>query len=193
MNVLHAENELATTKFGVGQPVPRGEDPMLLTGRGTYTDDIDVDGQVHGYVVRSQVPHGILKGIDLDDARAMPGVLAIYTAKGLTGMGSIPCVLPFKNRDGSEMHKPGRPGLAADKVRFVGDPVAFVVAETYAQAKDAAEVVVVDIEELPAVTDPVAAAQDGASGSPTTSAWISISATRTLPTRPSPRRPIPPS
>lgn len=108
------------------------------------------------------MPHGILKGIDLDDARAMPGVLAIYTARDLTGMGSIPCVLPFKNRDGSEMHKPGRPGLAADKVRFVGDPVAFVVAETYAQARDAAEVVVVDIEELPAVTDPVAAAQDGA-------------------------------
>jgi carbon-monoxide dehydrogenase large subunit len=162
MNVVHSESELATMKFGVGQPVPRGEDPVLLTGQGEYTDDINLEGQLYGYVVRSQVPHGVIKGIELDEARAMPGVVAIYTAADLDGFGSIPCVLPFKNRDGSDMHKPPRPGLAGDKVRFVGDPVAMVIAETQAQAKDAAELVVPEIEELPAVTDPVEAAQDGA-------------------------------
>ncbi len=161
MNVLH-ESDLATMKFGVGQPVPRGEDPTLLTGRGEYTDDINLEGQAHACVVRSQIPHGIIRGIDLDDALAMPGVLAIYTAKDLDGFGGIPCIVPFKNRDGSDMHKPPRPGLAVDRVRFVGDPVAMVVAETPTQARDAAELVVVDIDELPAVTDPVAAAQDGA-------------------------------
>ncbi|WPZ34670.1 xanthine dehydrogenase family protein molybdopterin-binding subunit [Thalassobaculum sp. OXR-137] len=161
MNVLH-ESDLATLKFGVGQPVPRGEDPTLLTGRGEYTDDVNLDGQAYGYVVRSQVPHGVIKGIDLDDALAMPGVLAIYTAKDLTGFGGIPCVVPFKNRDGSDMHKPLRPGLAGDVVRFVGDPVAMVVAESQSQARDAAEMVMLDIDELPAVTDPVEAAKDGA-------------------------------
>lgn len=161
MNVLH-ESDLATLKFGVGQPVPRGEDPTLLTGRGEYTDDVNLDGQAYGYVVRSQIPHGRILGIDLDDALAMPGVLAIYTAKDLDGFGGIPCIVPFKNRDGSDMHKPRRPGLAEDVVRFVGDPVAMVVAETQSQARDAAEMVILDIDELPAVTDPVSAAQDGA-------------------------------
>jgi len=162
MNVLHSETDLATMKFGVGQPVPRGEDPTLLTGRGEYTDDVNVDGQAHGVVVRSQVPHGRITAIDLDEALAMPGVLAIYTAKDLDGFGAIPCVVPFKNRDGSDMLKPPRPGLAVDTVRFVGDPIAMVVAETLAQARDAAEMVVVEIDELPAVTDPVEAAGDGA-------------------------------
>jgi carbon-monoxide dehydrogenase large subunit len=162
MNVQVTEDELATMKFGIGQPVARGEDPVLLTGKGQYTDDINVDGQAYGYVVRSQVAHGTITGIDTSEAAGMPGVIAIYTAKDLEGMGSIPCVVPFKNRDGSDMHKPGRPGLAVDKVRFVGDPVAFVVAETPMQAKDAAEAVMVDIDTLPAVTDPVEAAKDGA-------------------------------
>ena len=164
MNVLQSDNDLATMKFGVGQPVPRGEDPTLLTGRGCYTDDIDVAGQAYAYVVRSQHAHGIIRGIDTRAAAEMPGVLAVYTAKDLDadGFGSIRCVVPFKNRDGSEMHKPERPGLARDKVRFVGDPVAFVVAETPARAKDAAEVVDADIDPLPAVTDAADAASEGA-------------------------------
>jgi len=164
MNIQVSENELATMKFGMGQPVPRTEDPTLLTGRGTYTDDINAEGQAYGYVVRSQIPHGTIKNIGLDEALAMPGVLAIYTAKDLeaAGMGAIKCGVPLKNRDGSPLHNPGRPGLAADKVRFVGDPVAMVIAETYAQARDAAELVELDIEELPAVTNPCEAAQDGA-------------------------------
>ncbi len=160
MNVPHSDNDLATMKFGVGQPVPRGEDPTLLTGQGCYTDDINVDGQAYGYVVRSQYAHGLIRGVDAAAALRMPGVLAVYTAGDLdrAGFGSIRCVVPFKNRDGSDMHKPERPGLARDKVRFVGDPVAFVVAETAVQAKDAAEVVEVDIDPLPAVTDAAAAA-----------------------------------
>ena len=162
MNVQVTEDELATMKFGIGQPVPRGEDPTLLTGKGQYTDDINVDGQLYGYVVRSSIAHGTLKGIDTSEAEGMPGVIAIYTAKDLEGYGSIPCVVPFKNRDGSEMSKPGRPGLAVDKVRFVGDPIAFVVAETLAQARDAAEAVIPDIDTLPAVTNPTEAAKDGA-------------------------------
>ena len=152
----------APTKYGIGQPVPRTEDPTLLTGQGRYTDDINLDGQAFGYVVRSQYAHGVLTSIDTTAARAMPGVLAVYTSEDLGAYGSIRCVVPFKNRDGSEMHKPNRPPLAADKVRFVGDPVAFVVAETAVQARDAAEAVEVEIDALPAVTDAAAAAEPDA-------------------------------
>ena len=163
MNVQVTEHELSTMKFGMGQPVPRTEDPTLLTGQGQYTDDLHVEGQMYGYVVRSPYAHGVIKGIDTAAAK-MPGVIAVYTAEGLdaVGYGSVPCVVPFKNRDGSEMHKPQRPGLCRDKVRYVGDSVAFVVAETYAQAKDAAEAVELDVDMLPAVTDPAEAAKNSA-------------------------------
>ncbi len=91
-------------------------------------------------------------GIDTDAAQAMPGVLGVYTAADLAGYGTLKCLVPFKNRDGSAMKTPARYALADNKVRFVGDPVAFVVAETAAQARDAAEAVTLDIEPLPAVT-----------------------------------------
>src|SRR5262249_35394321 len=102
------------------------------------------------------------KGIDTAAARKMPGVLAVYTGADLKDYGTLKCGIPFNNRDGSPMIKPPRPALATDKVRFVGDPVACVVAETLIQAKDAAEAVEVDIDPLPAVVRPVDAAKPGA-------------------------------
>ena len=158
------DTELALMKFGVGQPVPRMEDPTLLSGRGRYTDDVNLEGQAHAVMVRSRVAHGILKGIDPTAARAMPGVLAVYTAADLdaAGYGPLKCPMNLPQRDGSPMKTPPRPSLAKGKVRFVGEPVACVVAKTAVQAKDAAEAVELDIEELPAVTSPAEATKPGA-------------------------------
>ncbi len=117
-------------KFGIGQPVPRQEDPTLLQGRGRYTDDLAVAGQVWCVMVRSPYAHGVIKGIGTEAAKAMPGVLGVYTAADMAEYGPMKCVLPFKNRDGTPLINIERGPLAADKVRFVGDPVAFVVAET---------------------------------------------------------------
>ena len=157
-------NDLNLMKFGIGQPVTRKEDPILLQGQGRYTDDVNLAGQAYGVMVRSQVAHGIIKGIDTAEAKSMPGVLGVWTGADLVaaGFGLLKCIIPFPNRDGTPMKKPDRPSLPTDKVRFVGDPVAIVVAETLAQAKDAAEAVFVDIEALPAVTDARAGAQPGA-------------------------------
>jgi len=149
-------------KFGIGQPVPRQEDPILLQGRGRYTDDVNLAGQAYCVMVRSPHAHGVIRGIAVDAARAMPGVLGVFTAADLVAYGPMKCTLPLKNRDGSPLTNIERPPLAADKVRFVGDPVAFVVAETRMQAKDAAEAVELDIEPLPAVTEASAAAAPGA-------------------------------
>src|SRR5213078_100542 len=113
-------------------------------------------------MVRSQHAHGVLKRIDLEKAKSMEGVLAIYTAQDLAAYGPHKCALDFKQRDGSPMKKPIRKSLASDKVRFVGDPVACVVAQTAVQARDAAEAVELDIEPLPAVALASAAARPGA-------------------------------
>jgi aerobic carbon-monoxide dehydrogenase large subunit len=155
-------DRLSVEKFAVGQSVPRKEDPMLLRGQGHYTDDIALPGQAYAVMVRSQNAHGVIRSIDTEAARKMPGVLGVYTAADLKGYGPLKCVVPFNNRDGSPMKKPLREALAVGKVRYVGDPVAFVVAETVHAAKDAAEAVVVDIESLPSVTEAEAAAQPGA-------------------------------
>ena len=154
MNVSVDDDSIdwTTQKFAVGQPVPRTEDPTLVQGQGKYTDDLNLPGQAYAMMVRSRHAHGIIRGIDTEAARAMPGVLAIYTGADLAGYGTLKCALPLKNRDGTPMHKPARPSLPTDKVRFVGDPVAIVVAETLLQARDAAEAVEVDIDPLPAVT-----------------------------------------
>jgi carbon-monoxide dehydrogenase large subunit len=141
----------ALPTHGIGAPVPRTEDPKLVRGAGHYTDDIRLPRQAYCAMVRSTQAHGRIKGIDTAAARAMPGVLAVYTGADVAGYGTFKSALPFKNRDGSDMIRPGRPVLPTDKVRFVGDPVACVVAETLAEAKDAAEAVVVDIAPLPAV------------------------------------------
>ena len=155
---------LAFVKFGVGQSVARTEDPILLRGEGRYTDDINLAGQAHAVMVRSRIAHGVLKGIDTKAALALPGVLAILTNDDLEAAGFNPlkCPMNIPQRDGSPMKTPVRPSLAKGKVRFVGEAVACVVAETALQAKDAAEAVELDIEELPAVTTPAAALAEGA-------------------------------
>src|SRR5215467_886882 len=158
------DTELALMKFGVGQPVPRMEDPTLLRGQGQYTDDINLAGQAYAVMVRSRIAHGVLKGIDTKAALAMPGVIAIYTAADLdqAGFGPLKCPMNIPQRDGSPMKTPPRPSLAKGKVRYVGEAVACVVAETAVQAKDAAEAVELDIEELPAATTPAQALAAGA-------------------------------
>ncbi|MDP3415124.1 xanthine dehydrogenase family protein molybdopterin-binding subunit [Falsiroseomonas sp.] len=148
-------------KFGIGQSVPRAEDPILLTGRGQYTDDIALPGQIWCAMVRSPYAHGVIRGIGTEAARAMPGVLGVWTGADLVaaGYGPMKCGMPLKNRDGSAIRTTHRHALATDKVRFVGDPVAFVVAETRAEAKDAADMVELDIDMLPAVTQASIAAE----------------------------------
>ena len=155
---------LAFMKFGVGQSVARTEDPILLRGEGRYTDDINLAGQAYAVMVRSRIAHGHLKRIDAAAALAMPGVLAILTGDDLDAAGFNPlkCPMNIPQRDGSPMKTPVRPSLAKGKVRFVGEAVACVVAETALQAKDAAEAVELDIDELPAVTTPAAALAEGA-------------------------------
>jgi aerobic carbon-monoxide dehydrogenase large subunit len=157
-------DSLNLMKFGIGQPVTRQEDPVLLKGQGRYTDDINLPNQAYAVMVRSQVAHGIIKGIGTSAAKQMPGVLGVWTGADLNaaGFGPLKTLIPVPNRDGSPMKTPVRYSLATDKVRFVGDPVAFVVAGTLAEAKDAAEAVELDIDSLPAVTDSRAAAEPDA-------------------------------
>ncbi|MBV9978560.1 xanthine dehydrogenase family protein molybdopterin-binding subunit [Bradyrhizobium sp.] len=158
------ENTIALQKYGVGQPVRRKEDDTLVRGKGRYTDDFNLPGQAYAWIVRSSHAHGIIRGIDTAAAKAMPGVLGVFTGADLAAANYAPfvCGLPLKNRDGTPLKQTNRTALMSDKVRYVGDPVAFVVAETAAQARDAAEAVVVDIDPLPAVTDAAEAAKPGA-------------------------------
>jgi carbon-monoxide dehydrogenase large subunit len=155
-------DQLAVTQYGIGQPVLRTEDPMLVRGEGHYTDDLNLKGQAHAVMVRSRDAHGIIKSIDTETARGMPGVLAVYTAADLNRYGVLKSTLPFKNRDGSPLKVALRHALAEGKVRLVGDPVACVIAETLTQAKDAAEAVSMDIDPLPAVTTASEGAAPGA-------------------------------
>jgi carbon-monoxide dehydrogenase large subunit len=158
------ENAIAMQKYGVGQPVRRKEDDTLVRGKGKYTDDFSLPKQAYAWMVRSSHAHGVIKGIDTSAAKTMPGVLGVWTGADLAAANYKPftCGLPLKSRDGSPLKQTNRMPLATDKVRFVGDPVACVVAETLAQARDAAEAVELDIEPLPAVTDAAEAAKEGA-------------------------------
>src|ERR1700758_3697881 len=158
------ENAIALQKFGVGQPVRRKEDDTLVRGKGKYTDDFNLPRQAYAWIVRSSHAHGVIKGIDTKAAKAMPGVLGVWTGADLASANYNPftCGLPLKNRDGSPLLQTNRPALVSDKVRYVGDPGAFVVAETVAQARDAAEAVELDIDPLPAVTNAEEAARPGA-------------------------------
>ncbi|CCE06631.1 putative carbon-monoxide dehydrogenase large subunit [Bradyrhizobium sp. STM 3843] len=158
------ENAMALQKFGVGQPVRRKEDDTLVRGQGKYTDDVNLPGQAYAWIVRSSHAHGRIKAIDTAAAKAMPGVLGVWTGADLAAAnyGPFTCGLPLKNRDGTPILQTNRMALPTDKVRFVGDPVAFVVAETMNQARDAAEAVEVDIEPLPAVTNAEEATKPGA-------------------------------
>ena len=150
---------VAYRKYGAGQSPRRREDRRFLTGRGRYTGDIAFAREAHAVVVRSPHAHARLAGVETAEARAAPGVLAVLSgADALAdGLGEVACIDPVANRDGSPPFMPTRPVLAHDKVRHVGDGVALVVAETAAQARDAAERVCVDYEPLAAVADPVAA------------------------------------
>lgn len=149
---------------GIGASTKRREDLRFLTGRGVYTDDLSLFGQAHAVMVRSSVAHGRIVSIDTAAAEAMPGVLTVFTGEDFKDVGGNPAGWLINSRDGTPMREPKRPVLAHGKVRHVGDAYAAVIAETYAQAKDAAQVLAdaTVIEELPAVVDMRAAVANAA-------------------------------
>jgi aerobic carbon-monoxide dehydrogenase large subunit len=140
---------------GIGASVRRKEDHRFITGSGRYTDDINRPGQAHAYFLRSPHAHATIKRIDASRALAMPGVLAVLTGDDLAAdkIGGLICGWMIHNKDGSPMRAGGHPALAQGKVRYVGDHVAVIIADTLAQARDASEAVVVDYGVLPAVVD----------------------------------------
>ena len=148
----------------VGQSVKRVEDKRFITGKGRYVDDMTLPGMTWATVVRSDVAHANIRGIDAGEASRAPGVVAVLTGADMEadGIAGLPCGWQVDFKNGDTMKEPAHPALAVSKVRHVGDAVAVVVAETREQAADAAELVEVDYEELPAVVDVVAATQDGA-------------------------------
>ena len=151
-------------KFGIGQAIPRFEDSRLLRGGGKFQDDRNVAGQAYAYVLRSPHAHARILSIDPSAARAAPGVLGVYTGADYQadGLGMPKAVMPRKRPDGSPMFAPQRPAIVIDRVRYVGDPVAFIVAESLAEAKDAAELIAVEYEMLPSATATYESAQPGA-------------------------------
>ena len=148
----------------VGDPVRRKEDLRFLTGKGRYTDDINRPGQVYAVFVRSPHAHAEIKTVDTKRAAGALGVVAIYTGADLikAGLGTLPCGWGVKNKDGSPMAEPPHPVLASGKVRYVGDPVAVVIADSKTAAEEAAELVEVAYNELPAAPAVDAAAKPGA-------------------------------
>ncbi len=151
-------------KYALGQPVWRAEDQRLLKGGGRYVDDVQLPNMVHGVVVRSPHAHARILSIDTAAAGAAPGVLTVLTFADwqASGFGDLPNAKGRKRRDGSDMYVTTIYPLVEDRVRRVGDPVAFVVAESRAQALDAADLVAVDYDPLPSVTDTALAAVPGA-------------------------------
>ncbi len=147
---------------GIGASTRRREDVRFLTGQGRYTDDINIHNQAHVFFLRSDVAHGKINGIDTSAAEKMPGVIRIFTSKDFEAVGGIPCGWQVTDRFGEPMQEPKHPVLAEGFVRHVGEPIAAVVAETLGQARDAAEAIEVDIEDLPAVVDMAAALEEGA-------------------------------
>ncbi|MFI4997088.1 MAG: xanthine dehydrogenase family protein molybdopterin-binding subunit [Hyphomicrobiales bacterium] len=150
-------------KFGIGQPARRVEDQRLVTGHGEYTSDMVPKNAARAFVLRSPHAHARFRIADVEAARLMPGVLLVLTASDISHLGGLPCLAPVANADGRPMDTVPYPILAKDVVRHVGDMVAFVVAETLAQAKDAAEAIGVEYENLPAVNGIAAAMKPGAS------------------------------
>ena len=151
-------------EFAIGQGVSRFEDLRLIRGGGRYVDDIKLPGLAHGVVLRSRHAHAKIESIDIKAAKSAPGVLAVLTVNDVKAAGydDLPVPAGLKRRDGSPMYKPRYPILAVDRVRWVGDYVAFVVAESLAQAQDAAELIRVNYEELPAVVSTAEAPTPGA-------------------------------
>ena len=150
-------------KFGIGQPVRRFEDPRLVRGEGRFQDDVNVHGQVYTVFLRSPHAHAKIRSIDTAAAAAAPGVLAVYTGQDYAddGIAMPKAAMPRKKADGSPMFAPQRPALVIDRVRYVGDPVAMVIADTLNHAKDASELIQVDYESLPSVTNTAEAAKPG--------------------------------
>jgi len=152
----------ATDQGFIGASVRRKEDYRFLTGAGQYTDDVNPPNHVHAFFLRSPHAHAKIRKIDTAKAKPAPGVVAIYTADDLTGVNGLPCGWLITGTDGKPMNEPPHPVLAQGKARYVGDPVALVIAETPNQAKDAAELIDVDYEVLPAVVNIVDALKPGA-------------------------------
>jgi carbon-monoxide dehydrogenase large subunit len=152
----------SASNAAIGRSFLRSEDPVLVQGQGHYTDDLSLPGQLYAVVIRSPHAHGLLKAIHVKDARNMPGVVAIYTGADLAHYAPLISPLPIKGRDGKGLHGNGRPAFPMDKVRFVGDPLALVVAESERQARDAAEAVALDIDPLPAIVNGQDALAEGA-------------------------------
>jgi aerobic carbon-monoxide dehydrogenase large subunit len=150
--------------FGIGQAVSRFEDPRLLRGGGRYIDDVNVPGQAYAYLLRSPHAHARIVRLDSSAAQALPGVLGIFTQADLAadGLGTTTVQLPRKRADGSPLFSRPHPGLAKERVRYVGDPIALVVADTLDQAKDAAEAIDIEFDALPAVTSTAASVEPGA-------------------------------
>jgi carbon-monoxide dehydrogenase large subunit len=150
-------------EFAIGQPVPRFEDPRLIKGGGRYVADMTFPGMAFGYVLRSPHAHARIRAIDTAKAKAAPGVLAVFAGADYkaAGFGDLPVPGGLARRDGVPGYKPRYPALAEDRVRMIGDYVAFVVAETYYQANDAAELIEVDYEPLPAIVSTGDAAKPG--------------------------------
>ncbi len=151
------------TVQGIGAAVKRREDFRFIKGAGKYTDDINLPNQTYCYFLRSSVAHATINGIDVSAAKSAPGVVAVYTGADIdaSGAGGVPCGWLVTSRDGNPMKEPKHPILATGKVRHVGDPVAAVIAESLEQAKNAAELIRLDLTELPAVVDMKAALQGG--------------------------------
>ena len=149
---------------GIGASVKRKEDHRFLSGNGNYTDDINRPGQLYAYIKRADRPHARINGIDAASAKATPGVVAVFTGADMQAdnVGGIPCGWQIHNKDGSPMAEPAHPVLAVGKVRFVGDAIAVVIAETRQTAKDAAEALAIDYEDLPAVASVLDAVKPGA-------------------------------
>jgi carbon-monoxide dehydrogenase large subunit len=150
---------------GIGASVKRKEDIRFITGKGHYTDDINRPGQAYAYFLRSPHAHATIDKIDASAAMKSPGVVAVFTGADIAAdkVGGLICGWMIHSKDGSPMKAGAHPALAQGKVRYVGDHVAVVIADTYAQARDAAEKIVVDYGQLPAVVDTAAAAQSGQS------------------------------
>lgn len=146
---------MASGQFGISQHVERREDARLLIGGGAYADDTGFEGQAFAAFLRAPIGHGHIKSIDTTEAAAAPGVIGVFTGEDLktAGVGVIPNVTPFMNRDGSEMLRTQRPAVAVDKIYHVGEIVAVVVAESTALAQDAIDLIMLDVDPLPALTD----------------------------------------
>src|SRR5512133_1494041 len=149
---MNAPSEMGS---GIGASVRRKEDYRFVTGSGKYTDDIQIPGQSYACFLRSQHAHASIRSIDTREARGAPGVIAVFTGEDLANdkIGGVPCGWLITDVNGQPMKEPAHPALAQGKVRYVGDLVSVVIASSYLEAKDAAELIEVDYDVLPAVAD----------------------------------------